>query len=233
MSWNAQLYFYAQKRDGIYLGRMDGKFGLAVADEAYMQHDGVAVLEHKGAPLLIKSWSDMDRYAIRRGVQVQLNCELERPYSCNISRKNTLRKGLGIILPGKDKEYGFPEATSGRSIKTDDKEFTKMVLRDLELRNLLTKNLDYGLDIEPNAPKCVGGGEHCITAWCRLDSSLATGTIAPEWDIVDMDDDWGTPEQVRARLDSEQFAQKLDALVELAKAAYNAVTVWRMPAKKD
>lgn len=229
MSWNAQLYFYAQKRDGIYLGRMDGKFGLG--DEAYMQHDGVAVLEHKGAPLLIKSWSDMDRYAIRRGVKVQLNCELERPYSCSISRKNALRKGLGIILPGKDKEFGFPEVTAGRSIKTDDKEFTKMVLRDLELRNLLEKNPDYGLDIAPNTPKCVGGGGHCITAWCKIDSGAAA--TAPEWDIVDMDDDWGTPEQVRARLDSEQFAQKLDTLVELAKAAHNAVTTWRMPAKKD
>ena len=229
MSWNAQLYFYAQKRNGTYLGRMNGKFGLT--DEAYLQHDGVAVLEHKGAPLLIKSWSDMDRYGTRRGVQVQLNCELERPYSCNISRKNTLRKGLGIILPGKDKEYGFPEVTTGRSIKTDDKEFTKMVLRDLELRNLLTKNLDYGLDIEPNAPKCVGGGGHCITAWCRLDSWTVETDL--KWDIVDLDDDWGTPEQVRARLDSEQFAQKLDALVELAKAAHGALLAWRMPTKKD
>lgn len=229
MSWNAQLYFYAQKRNGTYLGRMNGKFGLT--DEAYLQHDGVAVLDHKGAPLLIKSWSDMDRYGTRRGVQVQLNCELEHPYSCNISRKNTLRKGLGIILPGKDKEYGFPEVTTGRSIKTDDKEFTKMVLRDLELRNLLTKNLDYGLDIEPNAPKCVGGSGHCITAWCRLDSWTVETDL--KWDIVDLDDDWGTPEQVRARLDSEQFAQKLDALVELAKAAHGALLAWRMPTKKD
>lgn len=68
MSWNAQLYFYVQKRNGTYLGRMNGKFGLT--DEAYLQHDGVAVLEHKGAPLLIKSWSDMDRYGTRREIQV-------------------------------------------------------------------------------------------------------------------------------------------------------------------
>ena len=54
-----------------------------------------------------------------------------------------------------------------------------------------------------------------------------------KWDIVDLDDDWGTPEQVRARLDSEQFAQKLDALVELAKAAHGALLAWRMPTKKD
>ena len=229
MSWNAQLYFYTQKRDGIYLGRMEYRGGLT--DEASMQHDGVAVLNHKGAPLLIKSWSDVDRYATRRGIQVQLNCELERPYCCSISRKNALRKGLGVILPGKDKEYGFPEVTAGRSIKTDDKEFTKMMLRDLELRNLLTKNPDYGLDIEPNAPKCVGGGGHCITAWCRLDT-MAGGTV-PEWDILEEDNDWGTPEQDLKRMDSEKFAQKLDALVELAKAAYGALLTWRMPAKKD
>ena len=226
MSWNDQLYLYVQKRGGVYLGRMDSKSGQN--DEAYMQHGGVAVLEYKGTTLLIKSWSDIDRYTIRRGVQVQLNCELERPYRCSISRKNALRKGLSGILGQKNNDYGVPEATAGRSIKTDDREFTKMVLRDLDLRNALMNNPGYGLDIEPNTPNCVGGGGHCITAWCRLDTGAA-GSTAPEWDIIDLDDDWGTPEQIRKRLDSEMFAQKLDDLVALAKAAHNAVTTWRMP----
>lgn len=226
MSWNDQLYLYVQKRGGVYLGRMERKRGLT--DEASMQHGGVAVLEHKGAPLLIKSWSDVDRYTIRRGVQVQLNCELERPYSCSITPKSSLRKGLGSILPGKDKDYGFPEVTAGRGISTNHREFTKMVLRDLELRNALMNSPSYGLDIEPNTPRCVGGGGHCITAWCRIDSGAA-GAIAPEWDILELDEDWGTPEQMRRRLDSEDFTQKLDALVELAKAAHGAVLTWRMP----
>ncbi len=228
MSWNDQLYLYTQKRGGVYLGRMESKRGQS--DEAYMQHGGAAVLEHKGAPLLIKSWSDVDRNGIRRGVQVQLNCRLERPYSCSITRKSALRKGLSGILGKKDNDYGLPEVTAGRSIKTDDREFTKMVLRDMELRNLLMNNPDYGLDIEPNAPGFVGGGGHCITAWCRLDGG--TGATVPEWDIVDLDSDWGTPEQLRQRLDSEVFAKKLDQLVALAKAAHDAALTWRMPAKK-
>ena len=106
-----------------------------------------------------------------------------------------------------------------------------MVLRDLELRSILMNNPDFGLDIESNAPKCVGGGGHCITAWCRLDGG--TGTTVPAWDIVDVDDSWGTPEQLRQRLDSETFAQKLDQLVSLAKAAHDAVTTWRMPVKTN
>ena len=222
MSWNDQLYIYTQKRGGTYLGRMEEKH--ALTDESYMQHGGMALLMHKGAPLLIKSWCDMDRYSIQRGVQVQLNCELERPYFFSVTPKNILRKGLNFIMTGKEKEYGFPELTAGRGIKTDNKEFTKAVLRDLELRNALMKNTDYGLDIEPNVPKCVGGGSQCITAWCRLDSGMA-GSIAPEWGILDTDGVYTNPEQ----LDSPAFTRKLDDLVALAKIAHDALVTWRMP----
>lgn len=225
MSWNDRLYFYAQKRGAVYLGRMDGKSILT--DEVWTEHDGVVLLEHKGQPLLIKCWLNKGRYSDDQAVQVQLNCELERPYYLNIGPKSALRKGLSGILGQREKVYGFPEVVKGRSIKTDDEEFTKMVLRDLELRNALMKQPKYALCIEPNAPKCVGGGEHCITAWCRLDSGAAA--TDPEWDLDDVGDDWGTREQQRKRLDSEMFAQKLDALVELAKAAHGAVLTWRMP----
>ncbi len=226
MSWNDRLYFYAQKRGGTYLGRMDGKSVLT--DEVWTEHDGVMLLDHKGQPLLVKCWLNRMRYSEEQVVQAQLNCALERPYYFRVSPQSGLSKGLRGILPGKDKEYGYPEVLKGRSLKTDHKEFTKMVLRDLDLRNALMKNPSYGLCIEPNAPKCVGGGEHCITAWCRVDSGA--GATDPTWDLNEVGDDWGSPEQQRQRLDSPAFAQQLDALVELAKAAHGAVLTWRMPA---
>lgn len=237
MSWNNRLYFYAKKKDAVYLGGMDGRKNL------WTGIDGVVLLEHKGQPVLVRCQKYSTRNNYEQQVQVQLNCTLERPYFLRIETKNSLSKGINTVLGQLDKgvkllskevdlyrDYGFPEVTMGRSIKTDDEEFTQMVLRDLELRTTLLKNPTYGLRVEPNVPKWVDGGSHCITAYCRVADGLSSSA---GWDEEDFDDDWGTPEQHLKRMDSEKFTQKLDALVELAKAAYGALLTWRMPVKND
>ncbi|MBQ8851915.1 MAG: hypothetical protein IJZ66_05705 [Oscillibacter sp.] len=232
MSWNNRLYVYAQKR------------GAACFDTGRYDWTGVALLEHKGQPVVVKCWRVYNRYGSTNTIQVQLRCQLERPYTLKIGEKTALRKGINTVLGQLDKgverlskdvdlyrDYGFPEVTAGRGIKTDDGEFTQMVLRDLELRTALVNNPSYGLRIEPNAPKWIDGQEHLITAWCEVnDLDLTTQN---GWDLGDMDDDWGTPDQHREYIESSSFAKKLDALVNLAKAAHGAVLTWRMPAKKD
>ena len=231
MSWNNRLYVYSQKR------------GAACFDTGKDAWSGVALLEHKGQPMLVKCWTVYSRYNSAHKIQVQLHCQLERSYTLKIGPKTGLSKGINVILGQLDKglerlnkdvdlyrDYGFHEVTAGRSIKTSDQEFTQMVLRDLELRSALLKNPVYGVRIAPNVPKWVGGEEHLITAWCEVnDLDLTTQN---GWDLGDVDDDWGTPEQHLQRLESPAFAQKLDALVELAKAAHGAALTWRMPEKK-
>ena len=235
MSWNNRLYFYAKRKGVVYLGGMDGRKNLLVGV------DGVVLLEHKGQPVLVRCQKHSTRYTYEKQIQVQLNCTLERPYFLRIETKNALSKGMNTVLGQLDKgvkllskevdlyeDYGYPEVTVGRDIKTDDEEFTQMVLRDLELRTALLKHPTYGLRIEPNVPKYVEGGSHCITVYCRVVNSLSSSS---EWDLEDFDEDWGTPEQHIKHMDSEAFAQKLDQLVFLAQAAHDAVTAWRMPVK--
>ena len=48
MSWNNRLYFYAKKKDAVYLGGMDGRKNL------WTGIDGVVLLEHKGQPVLVR-----------------------------------------------------------------------------------------------------------------------------------------------------------------------------------
>ena len=237
MSWNDRLYMYAQERGGEYFGGMAGTWM-----ESEFGSDGVLLLEYRGQPMVVRCDTYQSRYSYTNTARVLLRCELERDYTLSISAKGAVFKGLNTVLGGLDKgaellnrdvdlyrDYGFPEVTAGRKIKTSDPEFTQMVLRDLELRNVLQANPGFQLRVRKCAPECVSDSRHLILAKCEMGSS--TSLEPYQWDIEDVDRDYLTPEQQLAALKGGNFPQKLDALIALAQAAHGAVTAWRMPVK--
>ena len=226
MSWNDRLYMYAQERGGEYFGGVDE---LLLEEDA--GGDGVLLLEYKGATLMVKCRKRRGKYSYSHTAQVQLCCQLEREFSLSISAKNAVNKGLNAVLGGfgGKQDYGFPEVTTGRRIKTDDKEFTRMVLQDLELRNILQANPRFELHIRKCAPDCAQEPRHMIRAECEMDPLM--NTAEGVWDIEDVDQAGLSPEQQLAVMKRGNFSTKLDQLIRLAQAAHGAVTTWRMPAK--
>jgi hypothetical protein len=196
------------------------------------------LLEHKGAPMMIKCETVSGNRSSYHTAQVLLRCELERDYALSITPKNIASQGLNTVLGAVDKgverlkptvdlyrDYGCPEVTQGRTIKTDDPDFTQLVLRDLDLRQCLLAQPRFGLRVGASAPSCMPAPMHLITAWCNLEG------LGCDWDLADVD--WlPSPEEQRARLEEKNFGQKLDTLIALCKAARGAVMAWRMPEQK-
>lgn len=239
MSWNDNLYLYAQTRGGEYFGGS----GDWLDDwlDSWAGWDGMLLLEHKGAPMVvccrvIPGGRGVDGHR----AQVLLRCELERDYRLKIGPKNLVRQGLNLVLDTLDRgaerlnrdvdiyrDYDFPEVTRGRSIKTDDPDFTQLVLRDLELRRLLLEQPGFGVAVSKSAPDGAPSPMHLVTAWADL---KATDN---DWGLGEVD--WCLSAQEKLQeLEKKNIImnQKLDALIGLAKAAHGAVMTWRMPEKK-
>lgn len=241
MSWNDNLYCYAQKRGGEYLGGKPN--GMSLMDSIWVGWDGILLLEYKNAPLVVQCCSyGGGRNAEGHRAQVLLRCELEREYTLKISPKTSMRRGVNTVLGQLDKgigrlnqeielyrDYGCPDVLEGRTVRTSEPQFTQMVFRDLELRNALLANPRYGVLVEKSTPNCMPGSAHQIAAWCELGSTLS---LPDEWDLGAGEFSCDSAQVQRERLESSAFHQKLDALIELAKAAYGAVMAWRMPEKK-
>ena len=237
MSWNDRLYMYAQERGGEYFGGMAGTWM-----ESEFGSDGVLLLEYRGQPMVVRCDTHQSRYSYTNTARVLLRCELERDYTLSISAKGAVFKGLNTVLGGLDKgaellnrdvdlyrDYGFPEVTAGRKIKTSDPEFTQMVLRDLELRKVLLANSRFQLQVRRSAPGCVKDPRHLILAKCEMGATMSSGP--DEWDIEDIETGYLSPEEELAAMKAGNFSEKLDALIALAQAAHGAVTAWRMPVK--
>ena len=240
MSWNDNLYCYAQKRGGKYLG---GKpYGISLTDTLWTEWDGILILEYKGAPMVVQSQSyGGGRQAESHRAQVALGCELEREYTLKISPKTALRQGMNTVLGQLDKgigrlnqeielyrDYGCPEVLAGRTVRTNEPQFTQTVLRDLELRNALLANPKAGVRVEYSAPACMPGPAHLVTAWYEFGG---LNSDQDNWDI-DTLDPYDAREVQRRKLERSVFPEKLDALIGLAKAVHGAVMAWRMPEKK-
>lgn len=239
MSWNDNLYLYAKDRDLEYIGGLCQTRSLLDDVSGW---DGMLLLEHKGQPLIVSCRTvGGGRAGEFHYAQALLRCTLDRPYFLNITPKSATRKGMNAVLGQLDKgvellnknvdlyrDYGCPEVTEGRSIKTDDPEFTQMVFRDLEFRNLLLKTPRLRVRVESSAPEFMPGQEHLI----RVDYNLGGGLTASEEDwYVAEPDSWLDDGEKLIWMRSRNFASKLEGMISLAKAAHGAVTAWRMPAK--
>ena len=223
MSWNDYLFWYAQDRGGTYFGRHSEDYG------------GALLLEDPKGPILIcTKITYSGRYGTYRDVSAAARVELERPYTLRIKKQSALRGGVNMVLGGLERgaqalgrkadltpDYGVPELAEDRGIHTNEPEFTRWVFQSRELRALLEAWPDYKLQVDPMGPM---GGWHLVEALDTLEHD-------PDF-LGEALDRYGRPLDLAGQMASyrsSRFSEQLDALVELAKAARDAVTAWPMP----
>ena len=219
MSWNDCLFWYAQERGGTYFGLRDGT------------EDGTLLLEDPKGPILLSAqYRSQSQYKVFWNISAAAVVPLERPYSLRIKAQSSLREGVNTVLEGLDRgarmlgrksglyrDYGAPEVADDRSIKTDEPEFTRWVLQSRELKVLLADHPDFEVQVGPMGPE---GLDHLVSALVSLNDLPAV-----ERDWLE-DARWA---DLKTRYQQSGFREQLDALVELAKAARDAVTAWPMP----
>ena len=219
MSWNDCLFWYAQERGGTYFGLRDGT------------EDGTLLLEDPKGPILLSAqYRSQSQYKVFWNISAAAVVSLERPYSLRIKAQSSLREGVNTVLEGLDRgarmlgrksglyrDYGAPEVADDRSIKTDEPEFTRWVLQSRELKVLLADHPDFEVQVGPMGPE---GLDHLVSALVSLN------------DLPAVERDWLEAARwadLKTRYQQSGFREQLDALVELAKAARDAVTAWPMP----
>lgn len=219
MSWNDCLFWYAQEWGGTYFGLRDGT------------EDGTLLLEDPKGPILLSAqYRSQSQYEVFWNISAAAVVPLERPYSLRIKAQSSLREGVNTVLEGLDRgarmlgrksglyrDYGAPEVADDRSIKTDEPEFTRWVLQSRELKVLLADHPDFEVQVGPMGPE---GLDHLVSALVSLND---LPTVERDW-LEDAR--WA---DLKTRYQQSGFREQLDALVELAKAARDAVTAWPMP----
>ena len=221
MSWNEYLYWYAQDRGGVFFGTEKGG------------KEGLLFLEDPEGPMVIHTQvTSSGRYGESRSAVAAVRVKLERPYTLRVGPQSSLREGINNVLGGLDRgarmigrktglhqDYGAPEITNDRRVKTSEPEFTRWVLQSRELKELLAAWPDFRLQVGPTGPV---GGAHLVEARVTLEQDEMADTLL---------DQFGTEQDGRTNYQASGFQEQLDALVELAKAARDAVTAWPMPMK--
>lgn len=152
MSWNESLYQYHKARGGQFL-----------AGEA---DDGLLILTWKDRPLAVDlSMVTGGRSGAFSYVRARVPVTLARPYELTIGAEKALSGGVNTVLKsvsgiaGYSTDFGCPEVTKKRLIRTENIPFTKLVLGSLELRNALLACPEDKVEVRPGP----GGGPHLIT----------------------------------------------------------------------
>ena len=199
MSWNTCLFCYAQERGGTFFG-LQQETNFGLQQEPY---EGSLLLEDpKGQILISTKVTYSGRYGTNRGISVAVRAALERPYTLRVKKQSALQEGVNTVLDGLD----LGARILGK--KTDlSPDYGAPELAD-----------DRGIKTGPE------GLDHLVEARVPLDWHI---------DIQEEPlDRYGRPlkwERQKAYYRNSSFPKQLDALVELAKAARDAVTAWPMP----
>ncbi|WP_160666255.1 hypothetical protein [Colidextribacter sp. OB.20] len=218
MSWNSSLYEYHKKYGGQLLAGEDD--------------DGLLVFTWKDRPLAVDLLRANGRYGPYCHVQARIPVTLGKPYRLTIGPKKTLSGGVNSVLravPGLPNggllpaDFGFPEVTKKRLIRSDNYDFTKLVLGSLDFRNALLACPEDRVEVRPGPGE---EGLHLITV--TTDASL--DSTGGSWYVGSVADTAG--QEVKDRASQEvldEFFPRMDRFLDLIRAAYNAVTQWRMP----
>ena len=223
MSWNDCLYEYYKKHGGQFL--------------AGEEDDGLLVFSWKDRPLAVDlSMADGGRGSTFSYVRARIPVTLARPYKLTIGAERVLSGGVNTVLravpglPGGGilpADFGFPEVTKKRLIRTENVPFTKLVLGSLELRNALLACPSEKVEIRPGPGE---EGLHLITVttahaiYSGDGGGWYLGTRGEYTAIYGSEE-----EQAReARRVEEEFFPRMDRFLDLARAAYDAVTQWPM-----
>lgn len=224
MSWNEYLYWYAQDRGGVFFGTEKGG------------KEGLLFLEEPEGPMVIHTQvTSSGRYGESRSAVAAVRVKLERPYTLRVGPQSSLREGINNVLGGLDRgarmigrktrlhqDYGVPEITNDRRVKTSEPEFTRWVLQSRELRELLEAQPDFWVQVSPVGPE---ERIHLVEAQVSMEQEVSMrDEMFGLFDEMDQ-------EARRKEYEDCGFPRQLDALVELARAARDAVTAWPMPIK--
>lgn len=216
MPWNQCLYQYHQKYGGQLLAGED--------------NDGLLVLTWKDRPLAVDLYRVSGRYGTSDYVQARIPVTLAKPYKLTIGAEKMLSGGVNTVLkavPGLPDhnllpaDFGFPEVTKKRLIRSDNHPFTKLVLGNLEFRNALAACPEEKVEIRPGPGE---EGLHLITVTTDANADNS------DWYFGEYSSAFLTEEekaQAGQRIETE-FFPKMDRFLELARAACGAVTQWAM-----
>ncbi len=220
MSWNECLYWYHKK----YGGRL-------LAGE---EDDGLLMLTFRERPLVVDiATAGGGQGGTFHYARARIPLTLAKPCKLTIGPERRLSGGVNAVLKtvpgvaGYSADFGYPEVTKNRLIRTENVPFTKLVLGSLELRNALLACPSEKVEIRPGPGE---EGLHLITVttahaiYSGDGGGWYLGTRGEYTAIYGSEE-----EQAReARRVEEEFFPRMDRFLDLARAAYDAVTQWPM-----
>ena len=219
MSWNKCLYHYHKTHGGSFLaGGYD---------------DAILILTWRDQPLAVDLYQVSGRYGSSSYVQARIPVTLGRPYRLTIGPDRKLSGGLNAVLkavPGLPDhnllpaDFGFPEVTKKRLIRSDNHDFTKLVLGSLDFRNALLACPMEKIEVRP------GPGEEGLHLITVTTESAVTTYSNGDWDLEDdilLSQTQEEKEQSLRRIE-ENFFPRMDRFLDLVRAVYSAVTQWPM-----
>lgn len=220
MSWNECLYRYHKK----YGGRL-------LAGE---EDDGLLMLTFRERPLVVDiATAGGGQGGTFHYARARIPLTLAKPCKLTIGPERRLSGGVNAVLKtvpgvaGYSADFGYPEVTKNRLIRTENVPFTKLVLGSLELRNALLACPMEKVAVRPGPGE---EGLHLITVttahaiYSGDGGGWYLGTRGEYTAIYGSEE-----EQAReARRVEEEFFPRMDRFLDLARAAYDAVTQWPM-----
>ena len=222
MSWNEYLYHYHKKHGGTYLGGQDD--------------DGLLVFTWKDRPLAVDLFRASGQYGPILHVQARIPVTLVKPYKLTIGAEKKLSGGVNTLLKavpiaaGFATDYGYPEVTKKRLIRSDNQPFTKLVLGSLDFRNALLACPGERVEVRSGPGR---EGLHLITVTtdAAVGASITLGNPEDGWYLNDYAPPPYASEEEKRQADQRmetEFFPKMDRFLDLTRAAYNAVTQWPM-----
>ena len=216
INWNLLLARYQQARGGYFLG------------SKYDDCDSRLLIPQEERPhLLIELDVDRAGRASYSALTGRTAVQLNGTYELSIGSRGLVGGGVSGIMGALGKgDFGYPEATRGRVITTTNKDFTKLVLGDLDLRNALIRQEKFSLRVTPSAQ---GEGWHvaeiCANDFAALKSSWVTDTITQSQSISFMSPE---DQEVLLAAADRDFQPRMDEFIDFLRAAQRAITTWRM-----
>ena len=221
MSWNDCLYEYHKKHAGQFLAGRDSD-------------DGLLLLTWKEKPLVVDiSMEDGGRYGPYPHVRARTPVTLSKPYQLTVGAEKVLSGGVNNLLKvvpdiaGYSADFGYPEVTKKRLIRTENVPFTKLVLGSLELRNALLACPGDKVEVRSGPGD---EGLHLIT----VTTAAAVNSLSNnsgDWYLgsgSEYTEIYGSEEDKakESRRVEEEFFPRMDRFLDLCRAAYSAVTQW-------
>ena len=222
MSWNSSLYEYHKKYGGQFLaGELD---------------DGLLILTWKDRPLVVDlSMVNGGRSGTFSYIRARAPVTLAKPYELTIGAEKALSGGVNTVLKavpgvaGYSVDFGCPEVTKKRLIRTENVPFTKLVLGSLELRNALLACPEDKVEVRSGPGD---EGLHLIT----VTTAAAVNSLSNnsgDWYLgsgSEYTEIYGSEEDKakESRRVEEEFFPRMDRFLALTRAVYGAFTQWPM-----